>query len=197
MRALLAAFLLFAAAPASAAPFGVDGLASPRLLISADGFLDSGFLLITGDILEQPAGLDLSDYEISGFFGDAISLLVFSGGDPVNPAIETRLAATGFEAGRLEFLFDDGLSAVGVFGPRLLVQIEGASFAGIPFVDGFGVGMETAHGCWRASRVIPPSSRRKAASARASGGAEAMSAQRRRHRAKRPRSSPGRRQPAP
>lgn len=139
MRIFLAAITLLAATSATAAPLGLVPVASPRLIINTEGFLDDGFLLLTGDVVGQPVGLGLSDYEISGVWGDAISVFLFDNPDAVDPAIEGSLIASGFMDDRLEFLFGTLVDNTGLFGGRLLVLIDGASFTGDPFASGFGV----------------------------------------------------------
>lgn len=137
--AALALLLAGAAAPAKAATLGLAPVAAPRLSVGVDGFLDAGFLVLSGDVLDQPAGLALTDFQLSGFPREPISLSIFGGAGAVAPTVEATLTATGFAPGRLEFLFS-GVSVGGeLLGSSLLLVVMGAAFDGDPFATGFDV----------------------------------------------------------
>jgi hypothetical protein len=134
-----ALLLAGAAAPAEAVTLGLEPVASPRLQVEADGFLEAGFLFLSGVVTAQPAGLELNDWQLSGFLGDDATLLIFGASSAVEPEIEARLGATGFAPGRLEFLFPQVLAGRELLGSRLLLVVTGAAFDGDPFAGGFDV----------------------------------------------------------
>jgi len=131
----LAAALALTWAAADAATLGLRPAAAPRIEATGvtadyDAFLDllvidSDALTVTLDGPGTPPALD--GLTVFGGLG-AATLDIFGPDDPVVPTISADLTAVGTDGGVLELLFATTADTSGLFGPRLLMEVQtGAS----------------------------------------------------------------------